>query len=238
MIGIVPARGGSKGVPRKVLREVAGVSLLEWTLRAAHAAGVDTWVTTEDLEIRAESVRLRSNVVDRPERLAADRVPDLPVVRHALERVWPAPEADDIVLILRPTSPFRTAVDVLSVTAILAEHRLLDSVRSVRPLRDHPWKVYYRAGIVGGYAMLEPADPVRHMANGPRQWLRQAVVASGFLDAVRAGVVLDLGSMDGLTIAAWPTPEERGIDIDTEEDLARADALARRRGWTPESVGP
>ncbi len=104
ILGITPARGGSKGVPRKNVRMLAGKPLIAWTVEAALACKLlDRYVvSTEDLEIARVARECRAEVLDRPKELATDEMPTLPVLQHALTRI-PA----DIVVLLQATSPLR-----------------------------------------------------------------------------------------------------------------------------------
>ncbi len=104
VLGVTPARGGSKGVPRKNIRTCHGKPLIAWTIEAAAASTLlDKYiVSTEDPEIAAVSRTFGAAVLDRPEELASDRVTTLSVVQHALGTM-PA----DLVVLLQPTSPIR-----------------------------------------------------------------------------------------------------------------------------------
>ena len=106
ILGIIPARGGSKGIPRKNIRLLAGKPLLAWSIEAAQASKrLDrTVVSTEDPEIAAAAKRYGAEVIDRPAALASDETLTLPVLQHALEKI----QADTVVL-LQPTSPVREA---------------------------------------------------------------------------------------------------------------------------------
>src|SRR5690349_11475180 len=110
VLGLIPARGGSKGIPRKNIKPIAGKPLIAWTIEAALAArGLDgVVVTTEDPEI-AEVARAYGAEVPflRPMELAADETPGIDPVLHALDML----PGFDAVLLLQPTSPLRTAAD-------------------------------------------------------------------------------------------------------------------------------
>ena len=115
VLGLIPARGGSKGVPRKNLAQVAGKPLLAWTVEAARAASELTRVvvSTDDDEIAAEA---GVEVLRRPAELAADDAPMLEVVRHAVSELGP-----DVVVLLQPTSPLRRAEHVDAAVRLLLE---------------------------------------------------------------------------------------------------------------------
>ncbi|MEZ5179687.1 MAG: hypothetical protein R2746_15805 [Acidimicrobiales bacterium] len=134
---VVPARGGSRGIPRKNLVEVGGRSLLAWAIDAARSSSRATRVvvTTDDAEI-ADAARAAGADVPfvRPADLAADDTPDLPVFQHALG--WLEREEGyrpDLVVHLRPTSPARRAGLVDAAVAELEAHPEATSLRSVSP---------------------------------------------------------------------------------------------------------
>ena len=106
ILGVIPARGGSKGVPRKNIRLLAGKPLLAWSIEAAQASKLldRTVVSTEDPEIAEAARRYGAEVLARPAALASDETITLPVLQHALEQI-PA----ETVVLLQPTSPVREA---------------------------------------------------------------------------------------------------------------------------------
>ena len=104
ILGVTPARGGSKGVPRKNIREISGKPLLAWTIEAAQRSNLldDYVVSTEDPEIASVATRCGAKVVDRPQELATDESDTFDVLRHIVQTI----DADVIVL-LQATSPIR-----------------------------------------------------------------------------------------------------------------------------------
>jgi CMP-N,N'-diacetyllegionaminic acid synthase len=107
VLGVIPARGGSKRVPRKNIRMLCGKPLIQWTIEAARAATKLTSlvVSTEDPQIGAVAVGLGAYVIRRPDDLAGDLVTTGAVLKHALE--WMEPDPYDMVVCLHPTSPIR-----------------------------------------------------------------------------------------------------------------------------------
>ena len=106
VLGVIPARGGSKGIPQKNIRLVCGKPLLAWTIEAAQQATLlDQWVvSTEDPEIAGISREYGAEVLDRPPQLATDTTPTLEVLQHVLSKI-----TADIVVLLQPTSPIRSS---------------------------------------------------------------------------------------------------------------------------------
>jgi len=106
ILGVIPARGGSKGIPQKNVRQVCGKPLIAWTIEAAQQSVLlDRWVvSTEDPEIARISRRYGAEILSRPPQLATDTTPTLHVLKHALNHV-----SADIVVLLQPTSPIRSS---------------------------------------------------------------------------------------------------------------------------------
>ena len=106
IFGVIPARGGSKGIPQKNVRQVCGKPLIAWTIEAAQQSVLlDRWVvSTEDPEIASISRLYGAEILDRPPQLAKDTTPTLHVLKHALNHV-----SADIVVLLQPTSPIRSS---------------------------------------------------------------------------------------------------------------------------------
>ena len=106
ILGVIPARGGSKGIPQKNVRQVCGKPLIAWTIEAAQQSVLlDRWVvSTEDPEIASISRLYGAEILNRPPQLATDTTPTLHVLKHALNHV-----SADIVVLLQPTSPIRSS---------------------------------------------------------------------------------------------------------------------------------
>lgn len=106
IFGVIPARGGSKGIPQKNIRQVCGKPLIAWTIEAAQQSVLlDRWVvSTEDPEIASISRHYGAEILNRPPQLATDTTPTLHVLKHALDHV-----SADIVVLLQPTSPIRSS---------------------------------------------------------------------------------------------------------------------------------
>jgi N-acylneuraminate cytidylyltransferase len=128
LLGLIPARGGSKRLPNKNLADLGGKSLLAWTIEAAKASFLLNLiaVSTNDMMIGMEATALGCIVINRPDDLAQADTPTLPVIQHALS-VFPR---FDAVMLLQPTSPLRTAKDIQRALTWLGQH---DSLVSVGP---------------------------------------------------------------------------------------------------------
>lgn len=227
------ARGGSVSIPGKNRRRLSGHPLLEWILRAAQSADTirRVVVVTDDREIAALTRRLGVRTLPEPEALAGPGVGDLPVLRWALRML--SIETGPVVH-LRATSPFVQPEEIDQAVRYLADHPSLTSLRSVRPAREHPRKMYREAPPLGGAPTLTPYTGRAHAANSPRQSLEPVWAAAGFVDVLRAEVVLGPDGPEGTVIGRWVAPPDgRAVDLDTEAHWQEAERLVKAYRWTP-----
>jgi CMP-N-acetylneuraminic acid synthetase len=163
VVGLIPAREGSKGIPRKNLAPVAGKPLLAWTIEAARASATLTrTVVSTDWEEAAELARqLGAEVVGRPPELAADDTPMLDVVRHALGELGRC----DVLVLLQPTSPLRRAEHVDDAVRLLLESGA-DSVLSVVEV-PHQFRPGKLMAIENGRLVRVGWDPPNRHAGTP-----------------------------------------------------------------------
>ena len=232
VLGIITARGGSKGIPGKNLKLLAGRPLLDYSIDAANDTPLDRLIlSTEDQKIAAEARALGCEVpFMRPAELARDETPHLPVIQHAVQ--WLQDHEGyraDIVLTLQPTSPLRSAADIAAALRML-ELSDADSVVSVNEVTAHAHPMRMLKLDDQGFATLfASGEPVRNRINR-RQDLPKAWVMNGAIYACRTEVLFAAApSLYGDRVVAYPMPPERSISIDDLEDWAEAErAIARR----------
>jgi len=232
-LGVIPARGGSKGVVGKNLRDVGGEPLIIHAIRAANeAVSLDqVVVSTDDPEIARVAEDAGALVLRRPADLATDEAPVAPVLAHALGTL----EADgegpfDVIVLLQPTSPIRRGADVDAALALLRGNDSADSVVSVCASEDvHPGRMYTLPGD-GTMAALWP-----EWERSPRQALPPVYYRNGAIYAVRRDVLINDGLAIGRSPAPLVMPSHLLANIDDERDLIVADALVRawREGRLP-----
>lgn len=232
-LALVPARGGSKGIPRKNIKLVAGEPLIAYTIREARKSRYITRliVSTDDEEI-ARIAREHGAEVPflRPAELALDDVTDLPVFQHCLH--WLSEHqgySPNIVVHLRPTAPLRTVTHIDTAIQLLLSSPRADSVRTVCPAGQHPLKMW---SVTDGY--LIPFVPehtygVKEAYNQPRQKLPAAYVQNGSVDVVRTEVILGKNSMTGDVIKALSMESDESVNIDSALDWELAEILLTRR---------
>ncbi len=227
ILAIIPARGGSKGIPRKNIRSFAGYPLIAFSIAAGLQAKCVTrvLVTTDDEEI-AEIARQCGAETPflRPAELAQDMVLDLPVFQHALG--WLAdhegyhPEA---VVHLRPTSPLRHPELVDKAVQILLDHPEADSVRAITQAHQNPFKMWLMEEEGKPLRPLMAVPGIEEPYNAPRQTLPSVYFHSGLIDVIRPRTLLELNSVTGKTILPVKFDPVYDIDLDTPEDWRRAE---------------
>ncbi len=237
VLGVVPARGGSKGIPRKNIAPLLGKPLLAYTAEAALAARRLSRVilSTDDEEIAEVGRRCGLEVpFMRPPELARDDTPTIPVLQHAVRWLEVAGEAYDAILTLQPTNPLRLSEDIDGAIDLL-ERTGADSVISFVEVGDnHParMKVITTEGRV-----LDP--PFAEESEGqPRQQLAKLYLRAGLIYLTRRSVLMEQSSLKGRDCRAWLVPQERAWGIDTSFDFFVVEQLLRLREKLRESGAP
>ncbi|HHZ19786.1 MAG TPA: acylneuraminate cytidylyltransferase family protein [Firmicutes bacterium] len=226
ILGFIPARGGSKGLPRKNIKLLSGKPLIAWTIEEARKSAIfdRILVSTDDEEI-AEVARAYGADVPfiRPKELATDEAKGIDVFFHAVQWLRDHGETYDLFMLLQPTSPLRIADDIMGAVALLQEKQA-KAVVSVCEC-DHPpfWmntlgpdlcmKDFLRQDVLG---KSRQELPVYYQLNG--------AVYVGEMDYLQT----NLGFFGDKTYA-YIMPRERSVDIDTEIDFLLAQVLMDRR---------
>ncbi|HAA20326.1 MAG TPA: N-acylneuraminate cytidylyltransferase [Cytophagales bacterium] len=224
-LGIIPARGGSKGVPGKNIKPLAGKPLLAYTLEAARDSQLTRTIVSTDSEQIAEVARGMGGDVPflRPEELATDSAKAIPVLQHALRAEEAAGDASyDAIMMLQPTTPFRSAADINESLEILANSEA-DSVISVVDVEaTHPARMKY----LEGDRLLDP-DFCEAYENQPRQELQPMYIRNGAIYLTRRRVLL-ANSLKGQDCRAQVQDKMVSVNIDTEHDFAYAEWVYER----------
>jgi CMP-N-acetylneuraminic acid synthetase len=226
VLGVIPARGGSKGVLKKNIKPLIGKPLIAYTIEAALASRLShVIVSTDDDEIATVSKSLGADVpFIRPEYLATDSAKSLPVIQHALEYVEQQnDETYDAVLMLQPTTPYRTITDINEAIAIL-EGSGADSVISVVDVEGHhPARMkFLKEG-----KLIDPSY-CESYENQPRQELEPMYIRNGAIYLTRRATLLN-DSFKGKDCRALVMPASRSVNIDTQIDFEYAEFLASKQ---------
>lgn len=234
VLALIPARGGSKGIPRKNIRPFCGYPLIAYSIAAGLQAETVTRVivSTDDEEIAAVARAWGAETPFlRPAEFAQDKTTDLPVFQHAL--AWLAEREGyqpDVVVQLRPTSPLRPVGLVDDAVRTLLRHADADSVRGIVPAGQNPHKMWRLPG--GPQSPMKPLLEVEGIAepyNAPRQILPDVYWQTGHIDAIRPAVIWG-GSMSGKNIYPLLIDPNYTVDLDNLRDWARAEWLALNGG--------
>ena len=241
ILAIIPARGGSKSIPRKNIRPLAGHPLIAYSIAAGRKSRLvtRTIVSTDDEEIAAVARQYGAETPFlRPAEFAQDNTTDFPVFTHALgwlkEHAGYQPE---IVVQLRPTSPIRPPEMVDRAIQLLLDHPDADSVRGIVPSGQNPFKMW-RVDESGQMRPLLSVPGIAEPFNAPRQALPQTYWQTGHIDAIRARTILEKHSLSGETILPLHIDPRYTIDIDTLKDWARAEGLVAQGNLPMVRPGP
>jgi CMP-N,N'-diacetyllegionaminic acid synthase len=236
-IAIIPARGGSKGLPGKHLLDLGGKPLIAWTIEAAlNAASVErVVVTSDDKPILDLANEMGAEVLHRPAHLATDEVRSEPVILHALEA---SKATQELTVLLQPTSPLRHSSHVDEALALLTDD--VDGIISVTSLEHSPWKCFYvdESGCLRGVV----SDEAPFL---PRQSLPEAYRPNGAIYAVRTRAFVENGALVGGRTLPYFMPPRLSVDIDRPDDLVRAEEVLKQIGsetlpdkWTRQDAAP
>jgi len=227
VLAVITARGGSKGIPRKNIKDLAGKPLIAWTIEAAKGSVLlnDFLVSTDDQEIADISRQFGAPVPFlRPPELATDTATSMAVVQHAL--VWMKENEGktyDALMILQPTSPLRTSEDIdgciekmrqTDCDSVMAMYRLSDlSLKKLKILDED--KIL---------PVVEDEGPQTTM----RQLAKPLYKRNGCAYLTKVGFI-DQGDLFGKDSRAYIMSEDRSADINTPLDFEIADFLMRRK---------
>jgi CMP-N,N'-diacetyllegionaminic acid synthase len=216
VLGIIPARGGSKGLPRKNIVDLGGKPLIAWTILAAQeSAYIDRLiVSTDDQEIADAARKWNCDVpFIRPDELAGDDASSVDVVIHALQTL----DTDhDYVVLLQPTSPFRTGADIDGCLEQCEQSNAPVCV-SICNVDKSPYWMVSKDEQNNLRNILETPVPVSRRQDLPEVYALNGAVYAAEVDWIRANKAFLMENTLGYVM-----PRERSLDIDTEFDLSLA----------------
>ena len=232
VLALIPARGGSKSIPRKNIRLFAGHPLIAYSIAAGLQAERVTRVivSTDDEEIAAIARQYGAETPFlRPAEYSQDHTADLPVFQHALH--WLAEQQNyqpEIVVQLRPTSPLRRVAHIDQAVTSLMERPEADAIRTVCIPFQNPFKMWQIAPDGFMRPLIEsiaPGQKIREPYNMPRQVLPEVYWQTGYVDAAWTATLMEKQSMTGDKILPLVIDPEDWIDIDSPDDWWRAERL-------------
>ena len=222
---IIPARGGSKSIPRKNIKLFNGHPLINYSIDyTLSSKSINrTVVSTDDIEIAKISKNLGADVpFIRPQSLGKDLVQDYPVILHALNELEELyKEKIDIIVLLRPTSPLRPSGLIDAGIELLIQHPKATSVRAVSLTKEHPYRQWtLKENYISSFAhsFSDELEPF----NLPRQKLPDVFFQTGDIEIVRRETLLG-GSISGDHILPLIIDASQVFDIDSQEDFEKAE---------------
>lgn len=230
LIALIPARSGSKRVPDKNIKALAGHPLIAYTIAAALQSKVfDRVVVSTDSPKYADIARYYGAEVPflRPKELAGDISPDIDWVADTLARLRKAGDVFDGFSILRPTSPFRMPETILRAKEAFFAENGVDSLRAVEKCRQHPGKMW----VIRGRRMtpllpLGPANQPWHSSQYPS--LPEVYVQNASLEIAWSKVVFEEHTISGNVVMPFLTRGYEGVDVNLPEDWYLAEMIVER----------
>lgn len=228
ILAIIPARGGSKGLPGKNLKLMAGHPLIAYSIKAALTSpSITRVIVSTDCEKIAEIARFYGAEVPfmRPLQFADDLSTDLDVFTHALD--WLKINENykpDLVIQFRPTSPVRFVHDI-EICIHKMQSSKADSLRIITPTFHTPFKMWVLDEASSQMQPLLQQDVIPESYNQPRQNLPEIYWQIGTLDVIRTDVITIQKSMSGSTILPYIIEQQFAIDIDDLESFHRAEEM-------------
>ncbi len=230
VVALIPARSGSKRVPDKNIRPLAGHPLIAYTITAALKSGVFTDViVSTDSEKYADVARYYGAEIpfQRPDSLAGDQSPDIEWLEYTLLRLREEGRQYDCFSILRPTSPFRMAATIQRAWQEFSSQNGVDSLRAVEKCSQHPGKMW----VVRGRRMtpllpLGPAEQPWHSSQYPS--LPEVYVQNASLEIAWSRVIFEERTIAGNVIVPFFTDASEGFDVNSEYDWQLAEHMVEQ----------
>jgi len=222
-IALIPARGGSKGIPNKNLAEVDGKSLVTRAINSAVQSGVVDFVvvSSDNQTILDEATKAGAVAINRPANLASDSAAIEDAITHALQIFSKDHQVPATLVLLQPTSPLRQASTISDAVRIFAENGSTGSVYGVTEAEHHPYKSFIATG-----STLHPVRNIEDLSSS-RQELPKAYRQSGSIYVVGVQDFLALKSLYVRPVRWIEVSREEAIDVDTPADLEAVRQAAR-----------
>ena len=230
ILALIPARGGSKGIPKKNIKPLAGKPLIVYSIEAAFASRyIDRVIVSTDSEEIADVARKAQAEVPflRPAQISEDMTPDTPVFEHCLQ--WLKEKENfipEIIVHLRPTGPLRMAEEIDEAIEMLVADPSADSIRSIEEPPKPPFKMWQPEGTyIKPFAELHGMKDFHTM---PRQALPKVYQTTADIGIMRTRTVLEKKSVIGDRVLPYYLKRPT-IDIDHAIDFEIAEMLLRKR---------
>ncbi|MBF0211941.1 MAG: acylneuraminate cytidylyltransferase family protein [Magnetococcales bacterium] len=218
-IALIPARSGSKGVPHKNVRLLGGHPLIAWSIMACRKAGlVDrVIVSTDSTEYAQLAIGYGAEAPFlRPAELSGDRSPDFDFVVHALDWLAAHGGEPDLVVHIRPTTPFRNPVLIDAAIRAFRNASQATALRSVHEMSESAYKTFEVAP-GGQLKRLGSESTALDAANNARQQFPATYIANGYVDVLSTRFIRSHGLIHGDWVLPFITPT--APEVDTLDDF-------------------
>lgn len=224
VLGIIPARGGSKAIPGKNIKKLHGKPLIFYTINEAKKSKFLDFVvvSTEDKKIEKVTQKYGVVVVKRPKKLSADSSTSISVLKHAIINLKKTKKfIPDIIVVLQPTSPLRNAADIDGAIKKFL-HLKCDSVISMTKVSSLPYWIYKLRGNIAKNIIKKPKKVYR------RQDSQKFYQVNGAVYVTSKNMIINHNTIFGKKISAYIMPQERSVDLDTMIDFKLAEILMKK----------
>ena len=221
IIGLIPARGGSKGIPKKNIKLLAGYPLITYSIIASKLSSKikRTIISTDSQEFAEIALSYGAEVPFlRPKEISKDNSLDIEYVNHALD--WfqtHEGNQPEYLVILPPPTPLRDPVLIDRAIEKIIQNEEATSLRSAHETRESPYKLFQIKDDF--YAGMFPDDPRPEYYNLPRQAFPPVYHPNGYVDIIKSQTVTNLGSLHGPRILSFITPDAGELDRSEDFDF-------------------
>ncbi|MBU1632428.1 MAG: acylneuraminate cytidylyltransferase family protein [Nanoarchaeota archaeon] len=221
IVAIIPARGGSKGIPKKSIVKLLGKPLIYYTIKEAQKSKYlsDIIISTDDDEIATVCIQYNVEVIKRPKKLAQDTTSLIPVLKHAIKSIEKKRIKPEIIVLLQPTSPLRNVEDIDNTINKLINLKA-DSAETFCEVRQYPASMFKKHGL-----FFIPID--KQNLHKRRQDLQRLYSENGAVYVVNYETLIKKNTLYGKKHIGFVMPSERSIDIDEPIDLIIAEVLIK-----------
>lgn len=230
ILALIPARGGSKGVPGKNIKILSGYPLIAYAICAAKMVRqINTVVVSTDSQEIASIAKEYGAQVPfiRPARIAQDNSTDLDVFKHAIKYFEDNSYCPDLIIHLRPTTPLRDPQGIARAIKLINSRENATSLRSVHELAEPPHKMF-GLDLKGYLKGFFPHDRRPEYYNLPRQMFPKAYHSNGYVDIIKPELVKKKGVLHGNRILGFVSPVS--VEVDRPEDFEYLEYLLKKRG--------
>lgn len=220
IIALIPARSGSKGVPHKNIRDLAGHSLLEWSIAACRQSQlIDRTIVSTDSEVYAElSIKKGAEAPFlRPAEISGDQSSDYDFIKHALDWLSQNGYIPDYVVHIRPTTPLRNPMLIDQAIQNFINNPQATALRSVHPMSESAYKSF-EIGSEGQLRRIGSVSTDLDASNQARQDFPKTYIANGYVDVLSSTFIINNQLIHGNYVVPFITPVAH--EVDTEEDFS------------------